>query len=180
MELLLSQSRWPEANCASCFQNNPLYVHSPHTYSKKNPQELNRNRHMWKNRSLTHAPQPTVNQISILPLDSLKCTIFSSCLTWLFENFLKHLHCCVMETLQLYGNCLIPVLVIFCSPGSLGLSLSLSLHRFIFPCAPDLHFRCCPGMPPNAHLLSLYDIPYGTTWQILLGGRESEQFQHSS
>lgn len=36
MELLLPQSRWPEANCASCFQNNTcLYINSPHTLQKK-------------------------------------------------------------------------------------------------------------------------------------------------
>lgn len=117
-----------------------------------------------KNRSLTHAPQPTVIQISVLPFCSIKWTIFSSCLTWLFEYFLKRLHCCVMETLQLYGNCLIPVLVISCSPGSLGLSLSLSLHRFIFPCAPHLHYRCYPGMPPQCSSPLTIWYTMWTTW----------------
>lgn len=58
---------------ASCFQNNPcLYIHSPHTHSKKIRQELNRNRPMGENRSLTHAPpQPTVGQTSCPPFSLL-------------------------------------------------------------------------------------------------------------
>lgn len=96
MELLLPQSRWPEANCASCFQNSPcLYIHSPHTNSKKkNPTGTKQKQAHAKNRSLTHVPRPTVIQISVISFCSIKWTIFSSCLTWLFEHFLKHLLLC--------------------------------------------------------------------------------------
>lgn len=157
MELLLPQSRWPEANYANCFQNNPcLYVHSPHTHfkKKKNLAGTKQKQAHVKNRSLTHALQPTVIQISLLPFRSVKCTIFSSCLAWLFEYFQKHLHCCVMETLRLSGNCLNPV-VTSSSPASFGISLSLSLHGFIFPCAPHLHCGYSLGCHLNAHPLAL-------------------------
>lgn len=115
---------------------------TPHTHTQKKIQhELNRNRHMQKNRSLTHAPQPTIIQIPFLPFCSIKWTTFSSYLTWLFGYFLKHWHCCVMETLQLYGKCLIPILVISCSQILLA-----SFWLLIFPASP-LILRVFPGMP---------------------------------
>lgn len=158
MELLLPESRWPEANCVSCFQNNPcLYVHFPHTHSpppKKNLAGTKQKQAHVKNRSLTHILQPTAIQISVLPFCSVKGTIFSSCLTWLFEYFQKHLQCCVMETLPLNGNCLNPV-VTSSSPSSFGISLSLVFHGFIFPCAPLLPSGYSPGCHLSAHLLAL-------------------------
>lgn len=89
---------------------------------------------------------------------------FSSCLTWLFEYFLKHLHCCVMETLQLSGNCLIPVLVTSCSPGSLVSFLLLCLCLLpgcIFPVTlrnPDSYY----GVSWDAHLSGPVFSLYGT------------------
>jgi hypothetical protein len=169
MELLLPQSRWPEANCASCFQNNPcLHTYSPHTLQKIQLQKPKQKQAHGKKKSpglwhVTCAAQP--GHPDFFP--SLFCSVRWAFLSFALFDLLNGLWSIYMAVLTASWTLLHPILMTPCSPGPCA--ISLASQGFIFTRPPLLHSECflaCPA-PCYSSVTLWYRRPHGTCSLLL-------------
>lgn len=151
MELLLPQSRWPEANCASCFQNNPcLYIHSLPTHTLNNN---NKNPAGTKQKQ-AHAKKSDLWRMYLSPrwsrfLSSLCAQLNGQYLALILLDFPKHLYYFFWKLPHL-------VTATTCSPGSLGIFLASPSPSWVPLSLPSpVTPRRFPRMPPPCPALSL-------------------------